>query len=400
MKNHHLVLWITVSFLLFPGHIFLQASIPKGKITQLSTEPNIQQLKSELLHLINRERKNRGMNNLKLKREMDIIAQKHSLKMAKARKMSHYFPAYKSLKKRMIEANLFFILVGENLAFSDFPAAEFIHDGLMESPEHRKNILQPKFTHCGLGIVRTDKNIYVTQIYAQLFNGYPESEIEFRLKEDLEQWFVKSFNYRFVFHRQSQNKVRQIAQRNLTRRPVKSSARYNTDYFQLSIIYPDLEVIKNRIKEEMTKFNLEALSVGIAVGRNKTYPGGAHSVTAFLIGRYFQNMSSDELSKIMLQTINQQRTKIGLSVLKVNPRLSQRAQKILRTRYRRVRNQFKTSSKSFTLTFPLINPRSLPDEVGKFIRKQCHEIGIGFVSKLKKNSSRQNFRVCIILTRK
>ena len=272
--------------------------------------------------------------------------------MAKARKMSHYFPAYKSLKKRMREANLFFILVGENLAFTDFPAAEFIHDGLMESPAHRKNILQPKFTHCGLGIVRTDKKIYVTQIYAQLFNGYPEAEIEFRLKEELEQWFIKSFNHRFVFHRQSQNKVRQIAQRNLTRRPIKSSARYKTDYFQLSIVYPDLEVIKNQIKEEMTKINLEALSVGVAVGRNKTYPGGAHSVTAFLIGRYYQNMSSEELSKIMFQTINQQRTKFGLTVLKLNPRLSQRARKIIKTRYRRLKNQFKTSSKYLKWRFP------------------------------------------------
>jgi uncharacterized protein YkwD len=292
------------------------------------------------------------------------------------------------------------MLIGENLALSDYPAAEFIHDGFMESPAHRKNVLQPTFTHCGLGLVKIDKKIYITQIFARLFKGFPEAEIEFQIKEELEQWFVNSFNYRFVFHRQSQKKVREIARKNLIRSPVKSSARYTTNYYQFTMVYPDLAVIQNRLKEEISKINLEALSVGVAVGRNKTYPGGTHSVTAFLIGRYYQNISSAELSKIMLQTINQQRTNLGLSILNMTPRLSHRAQKIIRSRYRRSRKQFKTSSKYFTLTFPLINPRSLPDEVQRFLQKKCREIGIGLLSKSTKSSSSKHLWVCLLLKRK
>jgi len=400
MKNHQLGSLLLSAILLFFTVFVFPDSPSEIKINQLAENQNLQQIRAELFKLINRERKNLGLKTLEIKRELEIIAQKHSSKMAQKRKMSHYFPNYKPVKERMRKANLYFIRIGENLAFSDFPAAQFIHEGLMESSSHRKNILQPKFTHCGLGIAETDKKIFVTQIYAQLFNIFPENEIEIRLKEEIELWFAKSFSYRFLFHSRSQNKVRENARNSIIRSTYKSSARYRQKYYNFSIIYPDLEIIKSRLKEEIGKINLEALSLGIAVGRNKKFPGGTYAVTAFLFGHYYQNLSSEELVKIIVQTINQQRTNTGRSLIKLNSRLSRRAQKTLRSVYRSSRQQFKTTASYFTLTFPLVNPRLLPVEVQKFLQKNCSEIGIGLLLRTKKNSSKHRFWVCIILKKR
>ena len=44
--------------------------------------------------------------------------------------------------------------------------ARFIVDGWMTSPGHRRNILDPNYTHIGVGVAAREKNCYATQVFA------------------------------------------------------------------------------------------------------------------------------------------------------------------------------------------------------------------------------------------
>lgn len=50
----------------------------------------------------------------------------------------------------MRNAGIGFDVAGENLAFA--PSVEVAHEGLMNSPGHRENILSPDFCRVGIGV--------------------------------------------------------------------------------------------------------------------------------------------------------------------------------------------------------------------------------------------------------
>ena len=56
------------------------------------------------------------------------------------------------MSKRKIK----FISAGENLAYA--PTVEIAHQGLMNSPGHRENILRPSFGRVGIGVI--DGGVY------------------------------------------------------------------------------------------------------------------------------------------------------------------------------------------------------------------------------------------------
>jgi uncharacterized protein YkwD len=56
----------------------------------------------------------------------------------------------------MHDARINYSAAGENLALA--PTTEFAHDGLMNSPGHRANILNGQFRRVGIGVM--DGGIY------------------------------------------------------------------------------------------------------------------------------------------------------------------------------------------------------------------------------------------------
>jgi uncharacterized protein YkwD len=58
--------------------------------------------------------------------------------------------------QRMQQAGIVFGIAGENLALA--PTLDMAHNGLMNSPGHRANILRPEFRKVGIGVL--DGGIY------------------------------------------------------------------------------------------------------------------------------------------------------------------------------------------------------------------------------------------------
>lgn len=108
-------------------------------------------LEAEMLELINRERVAHNLSPLEADPEMREVAQKHSADMFARGYFSHYTPEGKNPFDRMREMEVRFRAAGENLALA--PSLEIAHNGLMNSPGHRANILSPNYGRVGISIL-------------------------------------------------------------------------------------------------------------------------------------------------------------------------------------------------------------------------------------------------------
>ncbi len=120
------------------------------------------QKERELLVLVNQERKNVGVKPLTVDVKIVTVARNYSKDMFLRKYFSHISPDGKDLGNRLIAGEVKYSLAGENIAYA--PDVSTAHKGLMNSPEHKKNLLDPEFQHIGIGIISTTKyGIMVTQ---------------------------------------------------------------------------------------------------------------------------------------------------------------------------------------------------------------------------------------------
>lgn len=115
-----------------------------------NTEP-LPSLEAQMLDLVNQERAAAGLDPVEADPEMTEVARRHSADMFARGYFSHYTPEGKDPFDRMRAMNVSFRTAGENLALA--PTLQIAHTGLMNSPGHRANILQPRFGRLGIGIM-------------------------------------------------------------------------------------------------------------------------------------------------------------------------------------------------------------------------------------------------------
>jgi uncharacterized protein YkwD len=113
-------------------------------------------LEAQMLVLINRERSRRKLRILKADPELRAVARMHSADMFNKGFFSHDNLEGKDPFDRIRKAHIMFLTAGENLALS--PNLKTAHEGLMDSPGHKANILHPDFGRVGIGIL--DGGIY------------------------------------------------------------------------------------------------------------------------------------------------------------------------------------------------------------------------------------------------
>lgn len=111
---------------------------------------------NRMLDLLNAERVKRGLGSLPLDLGLTIQARAHGRDMFALGYFSHIDQAGRSPADRLEAAGLPYGLMGENLALA--PDVTVAHEGLMESPGHRANILGAGFRRVGIGVL--DGGIY------------------------------------------------------------------------------------------------------------------------------------------------------------------------------------------------------------------------------------------------
>ena len=152
---------------------------PTVKTTaQTATEPgsDVTQEEIALYNLVNQDRQAQGLGPLTLTPQLTMIARMHSRDMYLRRYFDHYAPQPGPVTPMdryvaYIGHRPDYAMVGENIYYrsmTDVPdgTADQADTAFMNSPPHRANILQPRFTKCGVGFFRSpDGQYWVTEMF-------------------------------------------------------------------------------------------------------------------------------------------------------------------------------------------------------------------------------------------
>ena len=155
-----------------------------------SFDPRLEQ---RFVDLVNQERRKRGLSALRVRPDLLGSSRFMSLDMGVNKFFDHTSPDGRIVSDRVaaFDRRALISFTAENLAMLEVVRGPFnldrdavprLHKNLMESPGHRKNILRPDITDISIGVVTTDKGIWVTQVFLDL-NGTLSSAVPVRLKQ-------------------------------------------------------------------------------------------------------------------------------------------------------------------------------------------------------------------------
>lgn len=120
-----------------------------------------------LFELLNHERTEQGLPELRWDDALFKAARQHALRMLNLNTMEHQLPGEPGLEERLTAAGTRFTSIAENIAYGG--NVQTIHDGWMGSPGHRKNILEARFTAVGIAVVRGNNGLFAVEDFSQVF---------------------------------------------------------------------------------------------------------------------------------------------------------------------------------------------------------------------------------------
>ena len=148
---------LTVFFwilLVFPGAAYGQQAVPE-----------LNELAAEALELLNLSRQEAGLDPLSPHKALSILATRHSQEQAVRQRVSHYSYEFGlSTERRVLISYPTIHRLAENVARNR--SVKLLHEALLRSEGHRRNRMDPKFTHVGIGLARANPaSLYLTEIF-------------------------------------------------------------------------------------------------------------------------------------------------------------------------------------------------------------------------------------------
>lgn len=171
-------------------------------------------MEAEFLKRANDERALRGLTALRFRPELLDAARFQSLDMAYNDFFGHIGPDGRHPVDRVaaFDRSALIEYSAENVAMVEVVrgrwnlnrgAVEKLHGNLMDSPGHRANILNPDVTDVAMGVVRTERGVWVTQVFLELSGSLPaplplrmQPGQRIAMKPALRQWNFQHFDAR------------------------------------------------------------------------------------------------------------------------------------------------------------------------------------------------------------
>ncbi|WP_226677375.1 CAP domain-containing protein [Rossellomorea aquimaris] len=142
-----------------------QPEPPAQEPKQDSQSSNASGYVKQVIDLTNQERKKNGLSALKMDGELSNVAEMKSEDMKEHDYFSHTSPTYGSPFEMMENFGVDYSTAAENIAVGQ-KTPESVVNAWMDSPGHRKNILNKQVTHIGVGTAKdASQGIYWTQMF-------------------------------------------------------------------------------------------------------------------------------------------------------------------------------------------------------------------------------------------
>ncbi|MFW6029592.1 MAG: CAP domain-containing protein [Halanaerobiales bacterium] len=118
----------------------------------------------EMLSLLNKTREEHGLRALEINRQLSEVAREKAQDMIDNNYFAHNSPTFGSPFEMIKDKNIEYSLAGENLA--EAWTIQNAFDSLMDSPDHRDNILKARYDNVGIAVIRTNsKKFMIVQLF-------------------------------------------------------------------------------------------------------------------------------------------------------------------------------------------------------------------------------------------
>lgn len=122
-----------------------------------------------IVRYTNMERQKAGLPPVTIHRKLSASALKKANDMLDRQYFEHTSPDGRTAVNLIKDQGYVYQIVGENLALGDFGSDAKLVDAWMNSPAHRANILNGKFSEVGIGIVKGNYNGSIVWLAVQHF---------------------------------------------------------------------------------------------------------------------------------------------------------------------------------------------------------------------------------------
>jgi|GEM_PF-986246 len=137
-------------------------------LEDLQAPADLEAVEQQVFTEINRIRRRNGLRRLRWHDELAAVARAHSADMAARAYFDHLSPEGRNPADRTASARIDFTRIAENIEYnrnSPDPVLKAVQDW-WDSPGHRANIVEPAFTHTGIGVaVDAETGLYFTQLF-------------------------------------------------------------------------------------------------------------------------------------------------------------------------------------------------------------------------------------------
>ena len=127
---------------------------------------SLSQDEKEVLNLINVQRKNNGLSELKIDNEVQRVARIKAQDMNDNNYFAHESPTYGSPLQKFNSFRISYKTAGENIAGNSSNSGAVT--AWMNSPGHKANILNSSYNYTGIGVVNNSR---YGKLYVQMFIG-------------------------------------------------------------------------------------------------------------------------------------------------------------------------------------------------------------------------------------
>ncbi len=129
-----------------------------------TAQQKIEESARVLFDIANQERNSRGIRPLKWDTSLADAARQHALRMAAENTLSHELPGEPDVANREKNAGATISAAAENIASG--PSVTDIHTGWMNSPGHRRNLLNPQYDSVGIAVVQRGEVFWAVEDFS------------------------------------------------------------------------------------------------------------------------------------------------------------------------------------------------------------------------------------------
>lgn len=402
------VIRIIIFFSLFILSLMLSNAQDTKKLTITEMEKN-------LFEMVNSVRSQHGKSKLYWSYHLQTLAKNHSQDMAQQNAITHISSSGTTYTNRLSDAKLIFMEHGENVAFSESYVVDFIHQSFMDSPEHKANILDPRYNIVGIGIFfQEGRGFYITQDFLHI-QGNREPTVETpetiaallsHIKQDTRS-AINAFKTErslpaFVFLEQADVIAQEYSLRKAQNLSLPDLPEELKRIHNLMIFYtaPSLDSILDKLSFFQNRY-YDKGGLGIAYARNKSYPGGAFYFTfLLLLDKDYKSLPYKEHINRWAKNINSQRKRRKLESIEVDIELSKVAFYIsvgVSSGFKRDRLIPIQLRRYQISTFSTKDTNNLPTEIqSSLLKADISSIGFGMFLEENPDSPEEKFWISII----